>query len=179
MYRNTSTVVGVLAGSLLLSACGSGDSSAPSSPAASSATSSAPSTTAASTSPAATPTALPVAAEVADSIKQPSTTKIVAITEDNDPNNLIGRPNGYVSAAVIYDSNATCTDIGVDCGATVEVWQDEASAKTRSEYIQSILKASPILGSEFHTLDGPVLLRVDGKQLKPSLAKKYAAALTG
>ena len=162
MYRNTSTVVGVLAGSLLLSACGSGDSSAPSSPAASGATSSAPSTTAASTSP-----------------KASSTTKIVAITEDNDPNNLIGRPNGYVSAAVIYDSNATCTDIGVDCGATVEVWQDEASAKTRSEYIQSILKASPILGSEFHTLDGPVLLRVDGKQLKPSLAKKYAAALTG
>ncbi|WP_207021434.1 hypothetical protein [Phycicoccus sp. DTK01] len=134
----------------------------------------------ANTAPAASGTSSPPqAADVADGLEQPSTTKIVEVTEDNDPNDLIGRPNGYDSAAVIYDSNATCTDLGVECGATVEVWPDEAAAKSRSDYIQSILEASPVLGSEFHTLAGPVLLRVDGKQLKPSLAEKYAAALTG
>jgi hypothetical protein len=33
----------------------------------------------------------------------PSVRKVVTITEDNDPNCLIGRPNGYTDAAVIYD----------------------------------------------------------------------------
>lgn len=169
-------IVSALAGSLL-SACGSADSTGQASPAASSSASSAPSTTAAGESPVPRPSAPPVATDVAGSIKQPSTTKVVVITEDNDPNNLIGRPNGYLTAAVIYDSNATCSDLGVECGATVEVWSDEAAAKARSDYIQGILKSSPALGSEFHTLEGPVLLRVDAKQLKPSLAKTYAAAL--
>ena len=47
------------------------------------------------------------------------------------------RPNGYVGAAVIYDSNASCDDLGVACGVTVEVWADEAAAQARSDYIQS------------------------------------------
>ena len=142
--------------------------------------------TTSSSSPASTPTPLdsqtPSAAldatATAKQVKQPTTTKVVTITEDNDPNNLIGRPNGYVSAAVIYDSNAACTEIGVSCGATVEVWPDEASAKARSDYIQAILKDAPMLGSEFHTLEGAVLLRVDGNQLKPSQAKAYAEGLS-
>ena len=40
-----------------------------------------------------------------------STKKVVTVTEDNDPNNLIGRPNGYVSAAVLYDSGVECTEL--------------------------------------------------------------------
>lgn len=31
-----------------------------------------------------------------------SVVKVVTITEDNDPNNKIGRPGGYTSAAVIF-----------------------------------------------------------------------------
>lgn len=118
------------------------------------------------------------ATAVAEEITQSTTKSVASITEDNDPNDLIGRPNGYLSAAVLYDSNASCTELGVSCGATVEVWPDEAAAKARSDYIQSILKDSPVLGSEFHTLNGSILLRVDGKQLKPSDAKLYAEALS-
>ncbi len=102
----------------------------------------------------------------------------VPITEDNDPNNLLGRPNGYVAATVIKDSRlADCgDDIGVDCGATVEEWPDAEAAKTRADYIAALQKDSPMLGSEYHYLDGPVLIRVSG-ELKPSEAKEYEAVV--
>lgn len=105
-------------------------------------------------------------------------TKVVTITEDNDPNSKIGRPNGYTDAAVIYDKSASCSSLGADCGATIEVWPTEAEAKARSEFIQKALKDAPALGTEYHTLSGTTLLRVTGK-LKPSLAKEYAAAFAG
>ncbi|WP_270888939.1 hypothetical protein [Pedococcus sp. 5OH_020] len=103
-------------------------------------------------------------------------TKLVTITEDNDPNNKIGRPGGYVSAATLYDSGASCTELGVECGATVEVWPDEAGARSRSKFIQDALKAANgALGEEYHYQHGAVLLRVYG-DLKPSVAKKYEVA---
>ena len=105
-----------------------------------------------------------------------SVTKLVTITEDNDPNDKIGRPGGYVSAATLYDKGATCTELGAECGATIEVWADEASATARSKFIQDALKgANGMLGEEYHYQDGPVLLRVTG-ELKPSVAKQYEAA---
>ncbi len=102
--------------------------------------------------------------------------KVVEITEDNDPNGKIGRPGGYTSAATLYDEGATCTDLGVDCGATVEVWPDEEAAKARSTFIQDALKAANgVLGAEYDYISGPVLLRVSGT-LKPSVAARYEAA---
>lgn len=118
------------------------------------------------------------ATKVAESIKTSveSVGKVVTVTEDNDPNNKIGRPNGYVSAAVIYDEALDCgEDLGVDCGATVEVWSSADAAKERSEYIQGLQESSPMLGSEYNYLDGATLLRVSG-DVKPSVAKEYEAA---
>lgn len=151
---------------------GSGASASPSGspePSATAAVVTSPTRTAASAS----------ARRIADRVKAaiPSATKVVTITEDNDPNNLIGRPNGYVSAAVIYDSTVKCDELGVDCGATVETWGSEADAKARSAYIQKLQKDSPILGSEYDTVNGVALLRVTG-DIKPSLAAKYKAAFT-
>lgn len=51
-----------------------------------------------------------------------------------------------------------------------------ADAQQRSEYIQSTLKAAPILGTEYHYVTGGALVRISGKVL-PSLAKKYEQAL--
>lgn len=107
-----------------------------------------------------------------------SATKVVTITEDNDPNGLIGRPNGYVSAAVIYDSELSCDMASTDCGVTVEVFPDEERAKARGEYLQKIFQESPALGSEWDYVKGPILVRVSG-ELKPSSAKKYADAFGG
>lgn len=108
----------------------------------------------------------------------PSITKIVTLNEDNDPNNKIGRPNGYISGAVIYDAGVECTDLGVDCGATVEVWPSAADAKARSEYIQGLQKDAPMLGSEYNYFNGAALLRVSG-DIKPSVAATYQAAFEG
>ncbi|MFE6926362.1 hypothetical protein ACFVAV_35500 [Nocardia sp. NPDC057663] len=99
----------------------------------------------------------------------------MTITENNDPNNLIGRPNGYVDAAVLYDSTTTCPDLGSDCGAMVEVWPTPEAAQQRANYIATLQQASPILGTEYHHVRGRVLLRVTG-DVKPSLNAEYSKA---
>ena len=118
--------------------------------------------------------------EVAKAIqaKIPQATKVVEITEENDPNNLFGRPTGYSQATMIVDKRADCdAGLGVDCGAVIELWPSEAAANKRKAYIQSILEDSPIFGSEYDTVNGPMLLRVTGN-LKPSAAKAYEQAFT-
>ncbi|WP_133766738.1 hypothetical protein [Amnibacterium kyonggiense] len=134
-------------------------------------------TAAATPTPTPTPPGPADAAAAAKAIRSSAkhVAKVVEVTEDNDPNKLIGRSNGYVSAAVLYDSRTACSDgLGADCGAMVEQWGSPADAKQRSEYIQKILKASPVLGSEYDTVQGSFLLRVAG-DLKPSQAKTYAS----
>ena len=60
-----------------------------------------------------------------------SVTKTVEITEDNDPNDLIGRPGGYKQAVSIYDSRATCdSELDITCGAKVEVFATDAAARS-------------------------------------------------
>lgn len=120
------------------------------------------------------------ATEVAEELKDASSTstKVVTITEDNDPNDLIGRPNGYETAAVIYDSEATCDSLGSDCGVVVEVFADDASAQARAQYIQGILAEAPAMGSEWDYVKGTVVVRVSG-QLKPSSATNYSDAFGG
>jgi hypothetical protein len=106
----------------------------------------------------------------------PSVGKVVTITEDNDPNDLIGRPSGYTDTAVVYDSDAECTEPGVDCGATIEIWPSEGRRDCAKEYIQSNIKAIPMLDKEYDTVRGPALLRVTG-QIKPSRAEAYATSV--
>ena len=111
----------------------------------------------------------------------PEATKTIKITEANDGNNLIGRPNGYTAASVIEDSRVGCpeppTPIGIDCGAMIEEWPDEESAQRRSDYIQSVRKNMPMLGQEYGTVRGNLLLRVSG-ELKPSQSREYEEAFS-
>lgn len=120
------------------------------------------------------------ATEVAEAIKAdvPEVGKVVTITEDNDPNDKIGRPNGYTDGAVLFDKRAEPTDSEptIDQGASLTVWPDDASAKAWSEHIQSLLEeAGGLIGSEYHYQSGGMLLRVTGV-LKPSEAKAYEDA---
>ncbi len=118
---------------------------------------------------------------VAESIKAkiPEVAELIEITEDSDPNKLIGRPNGYVAASVLVDSRLPrCADLGADCGAMIEQWPDQAAAQSRADYIQSMLKSMPMLGQEWNTVKGGMLLRVAG-DLKPSEARTYETAFAG
>jgi hypothetical protein len=122
--------------------------------------------------------------------KVSSVEKVVTLTEATDVNNLLGRPNGYTSAAVLYDKVANgadgikCDDPkvaysgpGVQCGATVEVWASENAAKARAAYIQNIGKSHPAM-VEYDYLRGNTLLRVTGA-MKPSAARQYNNAFGG
>ena len=96
------------------------------------------------------------------------------LTEDNDPNGLLGRPNGYIGGAVAQLPNLTGTcDAAtprVDCGLTIEVWKDAQGALRRGQYIQTVLKGGG-LGSEHDFVNGSVLLRISG-EVKPSTAQQ-------
>ncbi|MFI7577801.1 hypothetical protein [Micromonospora sp. NPDC049497] len=101
--------------------------------------------------------------------------------EDTDPNNLLGRPNGYTSraSADLPGGDTTSDKYGIDRGLVIEVFPSAADADRRSTYIQGLLKNAPVLGTEYHyrTGDGTVLVRVTGR-VKPTAAKKIEQAVT-
>ncbi len=100
--------------------------------------------------------------------------------EDTDPNNLLGRPNGYTSrASADLPGGAKDGDkYSIDRGLVIEVFATKEDADRRSKFIQDSLKSMPILGTEYHyRADGDrVLVRVTGK-VKPSAAKKIEQAV--
>lgn len=116
------------------------------------------------------------AAQVAAILKQavPTATTITTWTAETDPNHLLGRPGGYTSAATVLDRRTGCTDLATSCGATVEVFSSAGDAAQRSTYILGLLDQAPMLGTEYHHLSGPTLVRVSGK-LTPAQAAKYQA----
>jgi hypothetical protein len=102
----------------------------------------------------------------------------VVYTAANDPNKLLGRPNGYLSKAAFADtriSDRVYPADSIELGGSVEVFANEQAARDRRDYIQDIAKKSP-LGVEYDYTSGPVLLRV-GKTLTPGQATDYKNAL--
>lgn len=101
-------------------------------------------------------------------------------TAETDPVGLLGRPNQYVAAASfdLPDGDPTATAGRIGRGGVVEIWPDAQSAQARSTFIQNTLKAgNGLLGTEYHYLHGPVLLRITGT-VPPAEAAKYGKALT-
>jgi hypothetical protein len=105
---------------------------------------------------------------------------VAAQDEDTDPNNLVGRPNGYLSraSADVPGGDEQAEKYGIDRGLVVETFPSAKDASLRSGYIQGALKGAQLLGTEWHYMadDGRALVRVSGK-VKPSLAKKIEAAV--
>lgn len=111
----------------------------------------------------------------------PEAALVKVYTEDNDPNDLLGRPNGYTSKIAFSDSRVDRDDVtgtakdAVERGGSIEVFSTADLAKGRADYIQRVLTNSG-LGSEYDYLRGPVLVRVTGN-LSPTKAKVYEKAL--
>ncbi|MBC7593922.1 MAG: hypothetical protein H7288_08310 [Kineosporiaceae bacterium] len=106
----------------------------------------------------------------------PTITSVTQITEDNDPDDLIGRPAGYIDGALIVDTRATkCVEPGVACGATIEVWGDKQKASDRSINLITLMVEDPTLDEHHYILDG-LLLRVSG-ELSPSAAAEYESIM--
>lgn len=121
----------------------------------------------------------PTAAEVSTALQDaiPEAENPVTITEDNDPNDLIGRPGQYVAAVSLHDSRMECgtDDLDVSCGAKIEEFGSADDAEKRRDYIAEVTEGIGAL-AEYDYLLGTVLLRVSG-DLKPSEAAEYEAAL--
>jgi hypothetical protein len=110
--------------------------------------------------------------------KLPRIRLVIVLTEDNDSSNMLGRPNGFTSAAVLVDPQGEqCSHKKprVECGAKIEVWPTADAAAARAKYVQDQLRQEPLLGTEYDYPAGPALLRVHGT-VKPSVAKAYAGA---
>lgn len=109
--------------------------------------------------------------------------RIVKITEDNDANNLIGRPGQYDAATFMQDTRLPCTakdqydELSIGCGAKVERWASNKDARARVTDIQQKLKAYG-LGAEYDYVRDGLVLRVSG-DIKPSQAKKYETGFAG
>lgn len=104
------------------------------------------------------------------------------MTAENDPNNLLGRPGQYTSAAYFTDSRVPAEDgnpdqLSTDNGGRVEIFSSEEEATARRDRIQDLARTLPI-AVEYDYVAGPVLVRVT-KSLTPDQAKQYGDALGG
>jgi len=125
------------------------------------------------------------AEEILDDISaEVDTASLVMIyTEENDPNKLLGRPNGYTSKIAFADSRINQDEAdrlkvekdAIERGGSIEVFPDEEGAQARADYIQSVQKGG-VFGSEYDYVKGGILVRVTG-DLTPKQAKEYEAAL--
>lgn len=147
-------------------ACSSGGTSGPS------AAPSAPATTGAATT---TTTGALTAQDVLATLTPAGAADPVTVTAESDTNHLLGRPGQYTAKVTftLSGGDPTAGPDRVDRGGAIEIWPDAVSAKKRSDYIQSTLAATPMLGTEYDYLAGPVLVRVTGK-VTPANAKKIS-----
>lgn len=105
-------------------------------------------------------------------------------TAANDPNHLLGRPNGYVAKEAWTDSRINqksdpgidTTQGNVDLGGSIEEFSSASEAKARAAYIATVEKALPATGTEYDYVIGSVLVRVS-RVLTPSQARSYEDAL--
>ena len=174
---NRRTTLPVLAAAVLLAvaACSSSPATTTSSPQTTAAA--APSTTAAAASSPLTADAILAKFKAA----QLPVASTYAFTADTDPNHLLGRPNGYVAKLSWTDSRIPASDTSgaqqgdVALGGSLEQYATTAAAQARETYIQGILKADPMLGTEYDYVVGDVVVRVS-QYLTPAEAQAYQAA---
>ncbi|MFF7777510.1 hypothetical protein ACFZCG_24215 [Streptomyces tanashiensis] len=156
-----------------LTACGSGGDQKNTEP---------NSTTAATVDPSTKPVAKPLTA--GDAFTKLSATVSSAklsgvVTEDNDPNHLLGRPNQYTSKITFTDSRIKADDVGgaepgsVGLGGAIEVFKTAADAQARADYIQKVTQGIPML-IEYDYVSGTALVRVS-HYLTPTQAADYQA----
>lgn len=98
---------------------------------------------------------------------------MLVYTAETDPNEMLGRPNGYISKVDIADTRIE--QISSPTGISIEVFKTPEDAEARKRYIDSIGEIFQFL-SEYSYINDSVLLRVT-KSLTPEQAEEYEKAL--
>lgn len=172
----------ILGITLSLSACGT--SSTPTTTLATTSVSAASSleatikaTTAVETTPAATDSVISVLAadQVLTKIKDAGlpVSNIVVYDEKSDPNGTLGRPGSYTSKVSFSDPAHEDSDKS-NPDNTIEVFDTEADAKTRADYVDSVTKGTAM--AQYIYQVGMYVMRLDYDVL-PADAQKYDDAL--
>lgn len=101
--------------------------------------------------------------------------QVIALTPDNDPDQMNGADPGYEVAAVIHDESLKCPDPDVDCGLLVEVWPDSDAAQRRVDEQYAFVQVDAELGMGIHRTAGRVVLFASPGLSDESLDDYYAA----
>jgi hypothetical protein len=106
--------------------------------------------------------------------------EIFDYTPENDPNQLLGRPNQYISKANFHDTRfeyRADDPIGIasESGGSVEVFATHDEAQTRADYLAAVTKGIGAL-TEYDYVQGSTLLRIS-KSATPNQASAYESAL--
>ncbi|MFF4411974.1 hypothetical protein ACFYY8_05545 [Streptosporangium sp. NPDC001559] len=105
----------------------------------------------------------------------------VTYTASNDPNKLLGKPNGYTSKASFTDQRVDAAKVpgakqgDVGLGGSVEVFATAGDAEVRANLLKESAAKVPTL-AEYSYVKGPVVVRVS-KELMPMDAQEYEGAL--
>lgn len=114
--------------------------------------------------------------------------EVEAVTEENDPNNLLGKQGSY-TARVVYRSplvkdefqiESGLIEAGTDAGGCVEVFKTVSEAKTRDDYLGTF-DGEGLLNPGSHHVFGTVIIRTSSELTaseQKELEKKVLDALT-
>lgn len=100
---------------------------------------------------------------------------VIVYDEKTDVNELLGRPNQYISKVNFADTTVEQPEDKEDpVGGTIETFSNAADLKSRKEYCESVSKDMPLF-AQYYYVNGNYLLRVD-HDITPENAKKYEEA---
>ena len=94
-------------------------------------------------------------------------TEIAIVTEDNDPNNQLGKQGGYTGCLYFTDKNAPQIEggdvikNGTKGGGSIEIYANSKDAKKRDDYLATF-DGSP-LASGSHTVVGTLVVRTSSE----------------
>lgn len=126
------------------------------------------------------------AEEIGNKLKEKglSVGKIVVYTEETDLNNLLGRPNQYISKIIFEDirleqintNNEFLTEEerNEPTGGTIEVFNDKIDMEKRKSYVEA-LSSSVSMFNQYIYANDYAILRLE-HDLTPSQAQEYELA---
>lgn len=100
---------------------------------------------------------------------------IVTVTQENDDNDMLGRPNGYTSKVYFKDSRHMDAGLNPEEQNTIEIFANEDDATARREYIEKVVKEMPMF-NQYIIQSGTAVMRLD-RALEPDQAAAYEAGL--
>ena len=109
--------------------------------------------------------------------------EVIIHDSKSDPNNLLGRPDGYIASAHFEDKTVdqieplSDDDENLPLGGSIEIWPSQEGAQKRLDYmlkIDEVMNLQPL--KQYRYLNDNILLRLE-YEILPEDAEKYEEVL--